>query len=171
MTTTAGHSFYIGPIVFFYNQVNDTGSWEPLVDSVSVFTSSFQWGLCYWFCICVHFQFSVVFVLLILYLCSLPVFSGVCVIDSVSVFTSSFQWGLCYWFCICVHFQFSVGFVLLILYLCSLPVFSGVCVIHFVQWHVFTCIVPCCDVSYVICIYLRILVPSTISISDDVRVV
>ena len=31
MTTTAGHSFYIGPIVFFYNQVNDTGSWEPLV--------------------------------------------------------------------------------------------------------------------------------------------
>jgi hypothetical protein len=31
MTTTAGHSFYIGPIVFFYNQVNDTGSSEPLV--------------------------------------------------------------------------------------------------------------------------------------------
>ena len=31
MTTTAGHSFYIGPIVFFYNQMNDTGSWEPLV--------------------------------------------------------------------------------------------------------------------------------------------
>jgi hypothetical protein len=28
MTTTAGHSFYIGPIVFFYYQVNDTGSWE-----------------------------------------------------------------------------------------------------------------------------------------------
>jgi hypothetical protein len=26
MTTTAEHSFYIGPIVFFYNQVNDTGS-------------------------------------------------------------------------------------------------------------------------------------------------
>jgi hypothetical protein len=25
MTTTAGHSFYIGPIGFFYNQVNDTG--------------------------------------------------------------------------------------------------------------------------------------------------
>jgi hypothetical protein len=25
------HSFYIGPIGFFYNQVNDTGSWEPLV--------------------------------------------------------------------------------------------------------------------------------------------
>jgi hypothetical protein len=140
-------------------------------DSVPVFTSSFQWGLCYWFCICVHFQFSVGFVLLILYLCSLSVFSGVCVIDSVPVFTSSFQWGLCYWFCICVHFQFSVVFVLLILYLCSLPVFSGVCVIHFVQWHVFTCIFPCCDFSYVICIYLRILVPSTISISDDVRVV
>jgi hypothetical protein len=32
MTTTAGHSFYIGPIGLFYNQVNDTGSWEPLVN-------------------------------------------------------------------------------------------------------------------------------------------
>jgi hypothetical protein len=31
MTTTAGHSFYIGPIGSFYNQVNDTDSWEPLV--------------------------------------------------------------------------------------------------------------------------------------------
>jgi hypothetical protein len=31
ITTTAGHSFYIGPIGSFYNQVNDTGSWEPLV--------------------------------------------------------------------------------------------------------------------------------------------
>ena len=31
MTTTAGHSFYIGPIGSFYNQMNDTGSWEPLV--------------------------------------------------------------------------------------------------------------------------------------------
>ena len=30
-TTTAGHSFYIGPIGSLYNQVNDTGSWEPLV--------------------------------------------------------------------------------------------------------------------------------------------
>jgi hypothetical protein len=28
MTTTAGHSFYLGPIGSFYNQVNDTGSWE-----------------------------------------------------------------------------------------------------------------------------------------------
>jgi hypothetical protein len=26
LTTTAGHSFYIGPIGSFYNQVNDTGS-------------------------------------------------------------------------------------------------------------------------------------------------
>jgi hypothetical protein len=26
MTTTAGHSFYIEPIGFFYNQVNDTSS-------------------------------------------------------------------------------------------------------------------------------------------------
>jgi hypothetical protein len=32
MTTTAGNSFYIGPIGSFYYQVNDTGSWEPLVD-------------------------------------------------------------------------------------------------------------------------------------------
>ena len=31
MATIAGHSFYIGPIVFFYSQVNNTGSWEPLV--------------------------------------------------------------------------------------------------------------------------------------------
>jgi Ulp1 family protease len=30
MTTTAGHSFYIGPIGFFDNQVNDTGFWEQL---------------------------------------------------------------------------------------------------------------------------------------------
>ena len=79
-------------------------------------SNAVQWGLCYWFCICVHCHFSVGFVLLILDLCSLPVFSGVCVIDSVSVFTSSFQWGLCYWFCICVHCQFSVGFVSFILF-------------------------------------------------------
>jgi len=26
MAATAGHSFYIGPIGSFYNQVNDTGS-------------------------------------------------------------------------------------------------------------------------------------------------
>jgi hypothetical protein len=26
MTTIAGHSFYVGPIGSFYNQVNDTGS-------------------------------------------------------------------------------------------------------------------------------------------------
>jgi hypothetical protein len=35
MTTTAGHSFYIGPIGSVYNQLNDTGSWEPLVYSAS----------------------------------------------------------------------------------------------------------------------------------------
>jgi hypothetical protein len=34
-TTTAGHSFYIGPIGSFYNQVNDTGSWELLVSLIS----------------------------------------------------------------------------------------------------------------------------------------
>ena len=32
MTTTAGHSFCIGPIGSFYIQVNDTGSRKPLVD-------------------------------------------------------------------------------------------------------------------------------------------
>ena len=31
LTTTAGHSFYIRPGGSFYNQVNDIGSWEPLV--------------------------------------------------------------------------------------------------------------------------------------------
>ena len=36
MTTTAGHSFYIGPIGSFYNQVNDTGFWEPLVFNKNV---------------------------------------------------------------------------------------------------------------------------------------
>jgi hypothetical protein len=36
MTTTAGHSFYIGPIGCFYIQVNDTGSWEPLVMYLSL---------------------------------------------------------------------------------------------------------------------------------------
>ena len=30
MTTTAGHSFYIGPIGSFYNQVNDTATLESL---------------------------------------------------------------------------------------------------------------------------------------------
>jgi ABC-type polysaccharide/polyol phosphate export permease len=42
MTTTAGHSFYIGPIVFFYNQVNDTGSWEPLVSLFSITSLPFN---------------------------------------------------------------------------------------------------------------------------------
>jgi hypothetical protein len=32
MTATTGHSFYKGPIGSFYNQVNDTGSWGPLVN-------------------------------------------------------------------------------------------------------------------------------------------
>ena len=41
MTTTAGHSFYIGPIGSFYNQVNDTGSWEPLV--VIIVCDLFEW--------------------------------------------------------------------------------------------------------------------------------
>jgi hypothetical protein len=34
MTTTAGHSFYIGPIGSFYDQVNDTGSGYT-IDAVS----------------------------------------------------------------------------------------------------------------------------------------
>jgi hypothetical protein len=36
MTTTAGHSFYIGPIGSFYYQVNDTGS--GFVDSLLLVT-------------------------------------------------------------------------------------------------------------------------------------
>jgi hypothetical protein len=43
MTTTAGHSFYIGPIGSFYNQVNDTGSWEPLV--FSFYMQWYKWIL------------------------------------------------------------------------------------------------------------------------------
>jgi hypothetical protein len=39
MTTTAGHRFDIGPIGSFYNQVNDTGSWERLV--IVFFNSNF----------------------------------------------------------------------------------------------------------------------------------
>ena len=51
MTTTAGHSFYIGPIGSFYNQVNDTGSCEPLVCvmlcwSLLVLLYLFFWPLC-----------------------------------------------------------------------------------------------------------------------------
>jgi hypothetical protein len=42
MTTTAGHSFYIGPIGSFYNQVNDTGSWGPLVYCSFVFDVDFS---------------------------------------------------------------------------------------------------------------------------------
>jgi hypothetical protein len=40
MTTTAGHSFYIGPIGSFYN---DTGSWDPLVlFQVNIFGSIYN---------------------------------------------------------------------------------------------------------------------------------
>ena len=42
MPTTAGHSFYIGPIGSFYNQVNDTGSWGPLVYCSFVFDVDFS---------------------------------------------------------------------------------------------------------------------------------
>ena len=45
MTTTAGHSFYIRPIGFFYYQVNDTGSWEPLVCSDMKFKMAATAGL------------------------------------------------------------------------------------------------------------------------------
>jgi hypothetical protein len=45
MTTTAGHSFYIGPIGSFYYQVNDTGSWEPLVFDCFHFCHSTVIGL------------------------------------------------------------------------------------------------------------------------------
>jgi hypothetical protein len=55
MTTTAGHSFYIEPIGSFYNQVNDTGSWEPLVYcwhtivvSYAVFDVALHYIWCWW---------------------------------------------------------------------------------------------------------------------------
>jgi hypothetical protein len=73
------------------------------------------------------------------------------------------------------------------------PSFSGFPVIHFVHLHVFTFFIPCCDVRYdfrvkafvltpvcfvggkcfiyAICIYLRILVSNTISMSEYIRVV
>jgi hypothetical protein len=38
MTTTARHSFYIGPIGSFYKQVNYTGSWERLVFSCNLWS-------------------------------------------------------------------------------------------------------------------------------------
>jgi hypothetical protein len=50
MTTTAGHSFYIGPIGFFYNQVNDTGSWEPLVFCHNKLTRQILYVVIYFFC-------------------------------------------------------------------------------------------------------------------------
>ena len=45
MITTAGHSFYIGPIDSFYNQVNDTGSWEPLVEFLADIMTSMLYTL------------------------------------------------------------------------------------------------------------------------------
>ena len=47
MTSTAGHSFYIGPIGSFYNQVNDTGSSEPLVIIIIIIIllSFFPWHM------------------------------------------------------------------------------------------------------------------------------
>ena len=84
------------------------------------------------FCSCVHCQFSVRFVLLIMYLCSLPVFSGVVLfilfLCSLPVF-SGFVLLILY---LCSLPVFS-GVVLFILYLCSLPVFSRVCVIDSVS--------------------------------------
>ena len=46
MTTTAGHSSYIGSIGSFYSHVNDTGSWEPLV--CFVFTTMFCKGFMFY---------------------------------------------------------------------------------------------------------------------------
>ena len=51
MTTTAGHSFYIGPIGSFYNKVNDTGSWEPLVSFQDNLENVYGKGKCrFWRC-------------------------------------------------------------------------------------------------------------------------
>jgi hypothetical protein len=63
MTTTAGHSFYIGPIGAFYNQVNDTGSWEPLVLCLSLCYLFYQSLVqcCFWLLMwmCVYLCMSV----------------------------------------------------------------------------------------------------------------
>jgi hypothetical protein len=53
MTTTAGHSFYKGQIGSFYNQVNDTGSWEPLVSLCYPHIKKFYQYFC-------NFLFSVI---------------------------------------------------------------------------------------------------------------
>jgi hypothetical protein len=48
MTTTAGHSFYIGPIGSFYNQVNDTGSGElQALESLWLFFVSREYLIAY----------------------------------------------------------------------------------------------------------------------------
>jgi ammonia channel protein AmtB len=62
MTTTAGHSFYIGPIGFFYNQVNDTGSSEPLAKHFAVSITmliDFSLLFCFYFACIIIATFSV----------------------------------------------------------------------------------------------------------------
>jgi hypothetical protein len=53
MTTTAGHSFYIGPIGSFYNQVNDT----RLLRASGVFMFSLEVSTeCFSFILIIVFQ-------------------------------------------------------------------------------------------------------------------
>ena len=64
MTTSAGHSFYIGPIGSFDNQVNDTGSWEPLVLLAIVLSvlwyadSDYPFGI-FWPLCCLFFDIQI----------------------------------------------------------------------------------------------------------------
>ena len=101
MTTTAGHSFYIGPIVFFYYQVNDTGSWEPLV-----------WVFCefYLFCFDFLYEFSVgsILFVLIFYMSFLWV---------LFILFWFFIWVFCgfYSFCFDFLYEFSVGSIRFVL--------------------------------------------------------
>jgi hypothetical protein len=64
MTTSAGHSFYIGPIGSFDKQVNDTGSWEPLVLLAIVLSvlwytdSDYPFGI-FWPLCCLFFDIQI----------------------------------------------------------------------------------------------------------------
>jgi hypothetical protein len=64
MTTSAGHSFYIEPIGSFDNQVNDTGSWEPLVLLAIVLSvlwytdSDYPFGI-FWPLCCLFFDIQI----------------------------------------------------------------------------------------------------------------
>ena len=59
MTTTAEHSFYIGLIGSFYNQVNDTGSLElqVLINQIVYFSN-----ICICMCTCNHYLIKTILI-------------------------------------------------------------------------------------------------------------